>query len=178
MWVAKLRMEIAFSDNQAKEGDKTSLKQEIFAPNQFSSVTGYHLGGRNDRGMVDVQDPKGEAINGNTPCGSALNAAIYPCDIGGDPDDVNSKTLSNWQTTYTMARQILYTPSLLFKLRFPTELKEYDQDGKLLYVYDSFLGYPHSTKPSRKLVPDDQPGNYYFSQTDHDEKWIWGVRAQ
>jgi hypothetical protein len=153
LWVIRLRMEIAFTNNWAKEGDKTSLSQELFhdSPVQFSTIWGYSDG---QSGMVEVINPREEALGVSGDiigmlCGNGLNAGVYPCDNAGgiDASIPDSEVLREWAITYAFAQLVLSLNLDNFIDRFPLDLRE----GSI----DSFNA------------------GGFFNQTSRDDDWIW-----
>lgn len=127
MWIIRLRMEIAYVRPLAVQGDKTSLKEEIFFANpiQFTTIPA----------MFPISDPRQAALGPNGDayaCGGYINGAIYPCDTSGldgvdpDPDNPNAAALAHWCETYDEAKQILAVTSSTFLTSFPVELRKYD----------------------------------------------------
>jgi hypothetical protein len=151
-------MEIAYSINTPLAGEKTTLKKEIFAPNQFAVIPE----------ILRVTDPRAAALgsDGKLACGGSINGAIYPCDVSGhptnppDPDDPNAMALAEWEATYRSAQRILSVPSAQFPTEFPAKLRG----------YDGFRGFHVAGG-----VQFATGGNYYYDETDRDEQWLWST---
>jgi hypothetical protein len=158
MWIVKLRTEIAYSVNVPTPGEKTSVQQEIFAPNQFAVIPE----------ILKVTDPRAAALGDNSSlaCGGQINGAIYPCNPSGrdgvqpDPDDPSATALSEWIQTYNTAQTIVAVTSEQFPSAFPGGLRGYD-------------GFLAKGSGGKQFYPPD--GNEYFNTTLRDEEWLWST---